>query len=222
MGESRKKRMSYRKVRKRIDEADWDDLIPRLLWFARYQILAKIWLGRPGGAAPGGMSEEDFVNQAIEKLLDGRCTCPEDESVTLFQVICGIIRSDIGTLVRRKENRETRRASHSSGDDEDSPCFSKLKDQRFSNPLSELELDEFREQILAEFKEDPFVCKYVNHCLDADIADLTPAATAAALGMDVRDVYEMKRRLRKGLWQWILKWSPAESSGFVAKLEEKK
>lgn len=52
-------------VAKRLNEADWDSLVPRLLGHA----IANIY--DPFRLLPGGLSAEDIVHEAVAKVLNG-------------------------------------------------------------------------------------------------------------------------------------------------------
>ena len=52
-------------VARRLHEADWDSLLPRLLWYA----LTNIY--EPARLLPGGRSAEDIVQEAVAKAFSG-------------------------------------------------------------------------------------------------------------------------------------------------------
>lgn len=78
-------------LRPEIRDADWDDIYIRLL-----AVAAGISKGRRGAG-----TARDFVHDAISKTLDGKTRRWDPDNVTLFEHLCGVIRSEISHPGRR-------------------------------------------------------------------------------------------------------------------------
>jgi hypothetical protein len=94
---------------KAITSANWDELGPLMLSFAEDQIARKAWLGVPVDTKAGrfsiaGMDAEDFVEQAISKLVDGPRNYRPDLDVA--SNLRGTIRSDISNLHKKLHAEE--------------------------------------------------------------------------------------------------------------------
>ncbi len=87
--------MKLSRVRRTIRLADWKDLSPRLCLVARFRMG-----GRP---TIGGLSPEDFVQEAVTKAYSG--TRRWHKSVgefDLYAFLCGIIRSEVNHALERE------------------------------------------------------------------------------------------------------------------------
>ena len=179
--------MSQDEVQAALREVDWSELAPRLQAYALRRLRAAC--PRGSGKRPNvqGMDEEDFVEMAIEKLLSGRRKWPR--GVSLWQVLCGIISSDIYNAIRKAKEFA----------DAD---VSDAIDDTVSDSLDEDSYGENRKQILESLKDDPEAKKVAEYIMDADHDDpkqLRPKAIAEALRIPVKKVNNIKRRLQRRL-----------------------
>src|SRR4051794_6311274 len=82
--------------------ADWKEITPRLLYYADNLVRRCVWRGLSVQAERGsklcveGYGADDFVQEAIERLIDGRRQY--NHGIPLEQNIRGIIRSMIWSL----------------------------------------------------------------------------------------------------------------------------
>jgi hypothetical protein len=85
-------------------QINWEDLYPRLLLVAS-KLRRLTWRGKHWGPIPGTPTEQDFVQEAILKTMDGTRTWSRE--ISLFQHLAGVILSDINHLATSEENKTT-------------------------------------------------------------------------------------------------------------------
>jgi len=126
-----------------LSNADWNDMVPRLTYFAAVKIRQLTWLGERHGTPCKGMEPGDFVNEAVKKTLAGTRNWNRD--VTLYNHLAGVISSDISNLANCSENTTARRYSSLTEDIHDSfesgdPATLFRNKQEFENVLAFVEL----------------------------------------------------------------------------------
>ena len=187
MGTAHNSTMSRDEVRAALREVDWSELAPRLLLYALRRLRSVSSRGSAKRPTLLGMDAQDFSETAVEKLLSGRRTWPR--GAALWQVLCGIISSDIYNAIRRNQKTE----------DAD---VSGAIDNTVSDPLDECSYQEEREQILELLKDDPDAQKVARYIMDENHDDpkqFRPQAMAEALGMPTRTISNAKKRLQRRL-----------------------
>lgn len=194
-------------VSKLLCEADWKDITPRLLLYAALKIRMMVWLGQPGGKPPSGVEADDLVQRAIYKVLTGERSWPH-EKVTLLRFLMSVIRSDVNNLSKLKENTVTYRIKHlvNQGKHESNIFDNKIdvsnkKDEReVNNPenniIEKQNLKEIK-YILSKLKSDPPAYRFAELVINKEI--YKPRDIAKEMGINVREVYNIKKRLRKKL-----------------------
>ena len=158
---------------KRLRQADWEDIYPKaLLW-------AKKWHTRYLSHAPSSWEPEDLVQEAIDLLCSGRRTLPKD--VAVLTGIINVMRSMAGNLHQRKDHQQD--------------SFDELKGKGQAmdesawlceDALRIVEGDEVLVKIVALLCTDP---------------DLKARDLAVTLGIDVKEVYNAVKRMRRRLGQ---------------------
>lgn len=77
---------------KALNEADWEDLLPRLVDYAEWRLFCAGWLdGRH--QEPNRMSAKEAVDIAVERCLTGRRRWNEENPPDLAAFLCGVIKS---------------------------------------------------------------------------------------------------------------------------------
>jgi len=99
---------------KRFSEADWDEMLPRLVQYALFKVRRLEW--RTGDFLPRGMMPEDLALEAIRKTCDGlsgarrgkgvRIWNPEKDP-ELLHFLRSVIDSDVHALVQSSEHKLT-------------------------------------------------------------------------------------------------------------------
>lgn len=197
-------------VRELLDRHPWEDTVPRLVKYARTKMRERVWQGIFGGTAPGGKHAYDLGVAAIEKLLDGRRAWDPETHPDLFLHLCGIVDSDVGHLARSLGNKLTLRAARhlpeSDGADEDLPepmdsHASATPDPEATALLNEQE--RLSEELLIEldlFLQDERELQRIVEAI-VDGAE-KPAEIAAAAKINVKAVYNARKRLQRRLQEF--------------------
>jgi len=177
--------MTASAVPSRLQDEDWDDLLPRLL------LVARRFHARALRSYSGAPDPHDLVQQAVTDLLDGRRRLPPD--VPVFTVLCGVMRSQASNFVSRQQPvgpgadpDETRIA----------PLLMEVADAGFA-PTHQLALDELRDELYAIVGNDTLARRVIDLLLED--STLKPSDLAEMLNVPVRDIYNTKRRLRRKL-----------------------
>lgn len=177
-----------------LDQTNWDDLTRRLLLYANYRF------SRHGAASGRYVNKpDDYVQEAVTALLDGRRRYSPSPEKTLFAFLCGVVDS----LLSHDAEKAERRGTHlfiGNDDVDDAPPDEYSEDRLASN-------DNFEEDIivkdeLAHFMGflEPDLQTYVR--LRARDTQSSAEECAATLQISVSDVRNMDRRLRRRRERW--------------------
>ena len=175
-------------VLRRLNEADWDQIYPELVLYAKFRLEPISWLG---GHPPGGTQAEDLVQEAIESLFIGRRTWDVAKHPNLVGVLKGIIKSLVSHQTKAKDNQTRQALSEDAGVD------GWGHDALSNNPSPEESLV-FKEQIaqmesqLEDDEEAGLVFLYL-------LENAKSQKIAEELGMPVTKVYVITRRVRRKL-----------------------
>ncbi len=184
--------------------ADWKEMTPRLLYYADNLIRGCVWRGlrvrveRGSAICVEGFGADDFVQEAIERLINGRRHY--NQSITLEQNLKGIIRSMIWSL-----NKSSRRhgITELSSRSEVTGTSTTLDDLAGNEPsavsltMTGERLHEER-QILEAFEkslaDEPDLLKLV---AAYKAEHYTPRSVEKFAGVPAARVSELKRKLRR-------------------------
>lgn len=168
-------------VRRRLDAADWDHLVPRLLLVARrfHQRALCNYRGAP--------EPMDLVQQAIADVMDGRRRWPQ--GVPLFNLLYGVMRSHVSNFAARQQPTGPAEAGtrHISLDDVLVPAADALP--------ADIRRSELREAVLRLVEDDPLLERMVE--LLFEDPHLKASDYAAMLDIPVEDVYNAAKRLKR-------------------------
>ena len=155
----------------RLRQADWDDLYPRALWWA------KTWHKKYLSDAPSPWEPMDLLHEAIEALYSGRRTFPKE--VPLLTTIINVMKSMAGNVIRKKDHqRDPLEEGQVVGKATDVPAW------LCEDALRIMKGDEIAVKIITLWCEDP---------------DLPARDLAAKLGIDVKEVYNAHKRMKRKL-----------------------
>lgn len=166
----------------RLERADWEDLLPRLLLVAR-RFYARALVHYRGAPEP-----RDLVQQAITDLMDGRRTLPED--VPLFTVLCGVMRSQVSNYVARQQPVGS--------DTEHAAARHTMLTPDMAGSLDTTDgmaTDDLRARLYQVIGDDELLQQIIDLLLE-DSA-LKPRDLAEMLDVPVRTIYNAKRRLKR-------------------------
>lgn len=172
-------------------EQPWKDLIPRWQLFTMGHMYRRLyWRGSCCGKIPGGKEADDFIYEAIEKVMTGTRNW-NPQKVSLYQVVIGIIKSDIHHYVTSRENsfREADETSVLNITDYRRPPDSQIEYFQiittFINYLNNKEID----------KNQPKLGILAKLILQNHIVN--PIDLAKKLSIPVNQVNNLKKRLKR-------------------------
>ena len=168
-------------------EIDWDDLVPRLLLYARYKLRR-----RPKSSTLLGASEEDFVSQAIEKTISGVRRW-ENEEVSLLDHLMGVVSSDI-----YNENRKNYMFFENDNSSLENIVDERTPEDNLVYLDLENDLKKFREYVGEKDKE------LHEYLLLASVYELSSKEIEKHMDIVSDKIYQFRRRLRRLANQWIL------------------
>src|ERR1700674_2122166 len=168
-----------------LHAANWDDIIPRLVFFALQRLNTKIWLGKYCGNPPEGTDANDIVHNAIKKVLSGERMW--NKSIPLIYFLMGIVRSDISNMARSFENRRTTR-------------YSNIKSLPLQEDIENFLENDFiyeRDNILKLLEDDYLLYHIAKLIIDDDVNK--PKDMSKILNVDIKEIYNARKRLRRRL-----------------------
>lgn len=209
MEEVEKNSGAVRDIKSSLTEADWDELLPKLIGYARLRMKGLTWRGSYNGEVPGGWEAEDFVREAVRKALDGTRNWPEKQ--TLLDFLKGIISSEVSQRVEAYENVHGRRATTNAAEvDSATIDISGIADDFRQSATVAVEWTERRALILAQLDDS----------IDRDIVTLIidegldrPQEIAERLGIPIEAVYNARKRLRRKDFLFEAKATALRSDG---------
>lgn len=201
-----------------IETADWDEIYPRAIKYALSKLSFRI--GTPREGVPLIEEAEEFVNEAIKKVIEG-CTDGEEEGPkkgmrkwdpsrgALFDYLISVIKSDISHLYKSGEYTLTSRMPIVNGTKEDEPIeveeFLKrtsvpeehatfINPDPSQTPEEIYSVNEVRKRLLKAVEGDGELESVALCMLDGFEK---PIDIAEQLGIETRVVNNTKKRLRR-------------------------
>lgn len=167
---------------------DWDEITPRLLLYASRKMERRGWRGASPGWGEFYLSPEDVVHTAIAKTMSGeRAWNPS--RIDLFYHLIMVIKSTISNLVRSADNAQLRGETEGF---ERIPSTSADDPERVAEARSQL--SHFLSFVRREHPDlERMVMTMVND------GALTAPELASKLGCSVRDIYNLRKRLRRAV-----------------------
>lgn len=164
----------------RLSQAEWENLLPRLLLYANQRLRRLLWEGGEPLLKLSGSDAEDIVMQSVEQALSGSDPIPT--GMSLFHFMRRIIDSNIIDTYERIRNQK---------EDEEV-----LDPPQTGQDAQEVTRDaQLLEEVLEQIGEDH------RQILELMFMGYTSAEIAAALGVSERQLYLVKRRIRRKLSQ---------------------
>ncbi len=183
--------------------------IPALNLSKRVQLFSGKLLRRGSRESIGGKSADDFAFDAILETLEYRRKWRRPNRVSLFQHLCGCVKSSyFNDLDRELLSEPMEHAERSSGN-EDGAGGVVIPDRQPS-PEQAYTARQARALLLAFIGErDEQLVKFAEAALDLvefDSARFPNQELAQALGVNVKDVENMRKRLRRALTDFRLQY----------------
>ncbi len=194
--------MDKNKILQLLEEADWEDIGYRLIWFSIKLAKKYQWQsGNPSDLA-GGKKPEDIAYDAIRKVLDGTRDWNPDKYPNLLIHLQYIVRSDMGHLFQSYTNQKSTRSSDIETKESDTPESQYITsvqknpgDELISKEQKILE-DTLKEKLYKEVNGDDEL-EMILLLIDDGIGK--PEIIAREMGIEVSKVNTLKRKLiRKG------------------------
>jgi hypothetical protein len=188
----------------KIEDINWPIILKRLaLWTAR-KLPRHMWRGARGGAVPGAMETQDFVQSAIMRALERRDEWVKDAGVdqaVLMKILYSHIAHRISDVAARSENSdiELSRLLDANPDNKNLSDNSFDLGSAFSGLFraeSEVYENELQTQASALLANDPEAANTFNEMMTGLVK---PAELSSALGVSVRDIDAVKRRIQRKL-----------------------
>ncbi|HEX9985503.1 MAG TPA: hypothetical protein VGF69_19760 [Thermoanaerobaculia bacterium] len=175
-----------------LAEADLEELTHRLVLYASWLVRKHVW--RPGTARPPvGLLARDLVQEAFVKLLTGQRQ--RHKPVSLFQLLAGIIRSQVSHLGNSIESRLPHQPIVDPGE------TGGVTPDELVDPDVGVErrliAGEWLEKLLELFGDDSRMRRYISLLTQEFCEDA--AAYAAELGVSRTEIYNLNRRLARCL-----------------------
>src|SRR5215211_3359242 len=186
-------------------QIDWKDALPRVVLYTAKILERLTWLGVLGGPPIAGLTADDIVQEGIANILSGRRVWKKNKPILHF-LMEDVIRSIISNKVRSVENRITGRIEQHVDKDNinqrtNGKDISKILDKSFSKGLDNEAIkgwfDKEREYIIKSLEHDELLCKIAILIVDDNIEK--PNAIARILGVEVTDINNAKKRLKRWL-----------------------
>lgn len=163
---------------RRLRNVDWDDLLPRLLLAAERFHQRHL---QPYADAP---EPRDLAHAAIMDVLNGNRRLPED--VKLFVTLHEIVRSKVSNFVAKKMRRGTVAL--------DEKLLAITADAA-TDGKQHASYEHFKDAVRGYVRDDPFLERMIEYLFEDPL--LKPADLAAMMGVDVHEVYNAYKRLRR-------------------------
>ena len=180
-----------------LSDEEWDDICKRLVLHAHFRMKQRSWRGVPmsqGGVAPGAVEADDIASAALTDVLQGRRPWNGDSYPIFFDFLKSVVDSKISHLASSVQNRVERR-----GDGEQ---FSQLMARE--NVSDEAD---FRKVLTEAIHKDELGAQ-IFECIAEGIE--RPAEIATKLGINVNDVYNAQKRLRRLINEAAAIWRSKE------------
>ena len=163
-------------IQERLNKADWDHVIPRLVLFTSHHLSKKKW------CMPSGKQDIDYAYDAITLVFEETRKIPEN--VKILTGLCNIIRS----LVDHDCDKEKKKKTYTLDD--------KIE-------IEAPDLVVYRDTLAEKL---PLILSNADDIEVAMIImegnDVKPRHIAEALRRDVKEIYKSYKRIRRRLLNW--------------------
>ena len=182
-----------------VGPQDWEEILERLTRHAHYKLLRLVWRGVPfsrGGAPPGGVEAADLASEAIVDFLDGRRKRDPEVQPDLLTFLKGVVDSKVSHLVESVENVSTARLTEGQerGGVQAIGHSSSATVAASELIIDQEGLEQFRLRIWREIEDDNLAIQILD-CYEAGLKK--PAEMAEAIGVEVEEIYNAQKRLRR-------------------------
>lgn len=184
---------------------EWDELLERLTYYALGKFRKCGWRrGNPQKvewAGPGGTGPGDVALEAITSVIEGKRTYNRGKHGDFGNFLRSVVDSLVSHMAEKAKQRRTGRMPVSQNADTGELVEVDLPG-REPDPadvcVTRDTIEVAKKAVAADAQEDPLAMQ-VLECMEADITK--PAEMAEALGVDIKDINNAQKRLRRKLDQ---------------------
>lgn len=186
-----------------LTDADWEDLLKRLMLYAVYKTRKLRWRGLPGGdnqSLPGGHGPDSLASEAIVSVLNGERACTATTKDELLDFLKGVVDSKVNHLAESAENKKSRALpsedGHKGGTPDGWHPRTKPQDAPVALAADPEAAKAFREKALKALSGEPQLTELFE-CLAAGFAGRKEIAELMNVTED--DVTNLRKRLARKL-----------------------
>jgi len=164
--------------RTRLQEADWQDILPRAL------LAAVRFHRRYLESYSDAPTPHDLAQSAVADILSGKRRLPEN--VDLFVVLHEVIRSKVSNFIARRARRGTVDLN-----DE----ILAITAHASTDGMEDTSYEQFKDAVRTCVANDSFLERMIEYLFDDPM--LKPADLAAMMDVEIKEIYNAYRRLRR-------------------------
>ena len=188
-----------------LTDNQWTELLERLTHYALGKFRKCGWwrgdLRKLEWAGPDGASPDDVALEAITSVIEGKRSYSPGKHGDFQNFLRSVVDSLVSHMVEKAKQRRTGRMPVTQ--DTDTGEYVEVETcSKESDPadvcMSREAIEVAKEVVVAHAEEDPLAMQ-VLECMEADITK--PAEMAEALGVDIKDINNAQKRLRRKLDQ---------------------
>ena len=186
-----------------LTDAEWEDLLKRLMVYAVYKTRKLRWRGLPGSenqSMPGGHGPDSLASEAIVSVLNDERECTAKTQDELLDFLKGVVDSKVNHLAESAENRKSRALPSEDGHNGGTPDGWHPRTKPQDAPVALVADPEaakaFREKALKALSGEPQLTELFE-CLAAGFA--TRKEIAELMNVTEDDVTNLRKRLARKL-----------------------
>ena len=193
--------MSHDEIWQELIEADWETITLRLLRYAHGKVQRHRWSTGTSQSLPEGKSPQDLVNSAIQKVFAGAKAQKRGEkpgkgqrrwdgTKELLFFLYDVIDSLTSNLATSWDNKNVLRTSGELS----AEAMAELNQTSYDKPLDNAKAEDFLLKLIDEIGDDPKLTRLYDLF---EQGYTKPAEIAQEMKLEVTEVYQMKRKLRR-------------------------
>ncbi len=187
-----------------ITESEWDMLVLNLTRYTIYEMDRKTWMHR---RIPNGLTPEDLALEAIADFLDRKRTWNYEKQPNLLYFLKSVVDSKISHLFElddykrtqpfpmTEEGQEVEEMLDKANPAADHACYSPIKSLNPEEILLKKEEKQGDEAVVRMLIDLIAGDKELETLFDLICDGLKPAEIAAKMRINVKEVYNLKKRL---------------------------
>lgn len=189
----------------KLRDDEWDELLERLTHYALGKFRKCGWRrGDPSKvdwAGPGGTGPDDVALEALTSIIEGKRKYDPEKHGEFTNFLRSVVDSLVSHLAEKAKKHRTGRMPVAQSADTGELVEIALPggDPDPAEVCATRDVIEVAKQVVAADVEDDPLAVQILECMEADITK--PAEMAEALGVDIKDINNAQKRLRRKLDQ---------------------